>query len=91
MPKHYAVDTNVISGSAHLAGVKTIEITYRDSEGNPVVFTKEPRLQITLLDATSQVPFKTKAIKSGSNFVGVIIGFQNPITIDFEWQVAERG
>lgn len=91
MPKHYAVDTNVISGSAHLENVKTIEITYADSEGNPVAFTKEPRLQITLLDATSQVPFKTKAIKTGSNYTGVVIGFQQKITIDFEWQVAERG
>lgn len=91
MPVHYGVDVNIISGSAHIENVKTIEITYKDSDGNPVIFTKEPRLQITLLDATSQVPFKTKAIKSGSNFIGVVIGFQNKITIDFEWQVAERG
>lgn len=91
MPKHYAVDTNVISGSAHMENVKSIELTYTDSEGNPVAFTKEPRLQITLLDATSQIPFKTKAIKTGSNYTGVVIGFQQKITIDFEWQVAERG
>ena len=91
MPKHYAVDTNVISGSARLENVKSIEITYRDAAGKPVVFTKEPRLQITLLDATAQVPFKTKPVKSGANFVGVVIGFQNKLTIDFEWQVMERG
>lgn len=91
MPVHYGVDINVISGSAHLENVKSIEITYKDSEGNPVVFTKEPRLQITLLDATSQVPFKTKALKSGVNFIGVVLGFQSKITIDLEWQVMERG
>jgi hypothetical protein len=91
MPVHYGVDVNVISGSVHLDNVKTVEISYVDSSGNPVVFTKEPRLQITLLDASSQVPFKTRAIKSGVNYVGVIIGFQAKITIDLEWQVLERG
>lgn len=90
MPEHYAVDCNVVSGSVHFESVKVMQVNYADSEGNPISFTKAPRVQLTMLNNSANVPFKTVDTKSGSNFTGFKIGFQNAVTLDVEWQVMTR-
>jgi len=90
MPKHYAVDVNVVSGTVHLENTKTAAVAFYNSAGNPVAFNVMPRIQITLLNASANAPYKSSNVKTGSLYMGFVIGFQNAITADVEWQVMER-
>lgn len=90
MPKHYAVDENILSGSVHFEGVKTAQVSFVKTDGSPVSFTVAPRVQLTLLNASSQVPYRVSNVKTGNLYTGIVIGFQSPVTIDVEWQVVER-
>jgi hypothetical protein len=90
MPEHYAVDVNVISGSVHFDNAKLMSVMYTNSNGDPVSFSKSPRLQLTVLNTTVVNPFKTQDIKAGNLFTGFKIGFQSNQTLDVEWQVMER-
>jgi hypothetical protein len=90
MPRHLAIDANVISGTVHMTGTKTVQVDFRDSQGNPVAFTKAPRLQITLLNNLTQVPYRVANVKTGNVYTGVIVGFSSIVTLDFEWEISER-
>jgi len=90
MPEHYAMDANVLSGTASLNGVKTTKVTFKDKVGNTIAFTKAPRIVLTLLNAAVAVPFKVKNDPVAGPFTGFILGFQNPVTLDVEWQALKR-
>jgi len=66
MPKHLAIGKNVVSGSASVQNAKTIQITYRDDEGNPMLFNVAPRLAITITSQDAVVPFKLGDVKAGN-------------------------
>ena len=91
MPKHLAIDINVISGSVTLTGAKTAIVYYKTVFGNQIVFLKAPRLSITLLDSSvTSPPFKKNDIKSGSNYIGFTIAFNATVTQTIEWIASER-
>lgn len=90
MPRHLAIDVNVVSGSIHLENTKTAEVQFRDSSGNPVVFSLAPRISMTLLFETSVPIYKFSNVKTGSVYTGFRVGFQIKVTGDIEWVAQER-
>lgn len=90
MPRFLAIDVNVVSGTVHLENTKTAQVDFKNAQGQPVAFTLAPRLQLTLLDQTNQIPFKVSNVKTGNVYTGFIVGFQTKVTTDIEWEVSER-
>jgi hypothetical protein len=90
MPRHFAIDANVVGGTVSIQGVKTVDVLFKDQDGNPVLFTLAPRVAITITSQNSIAPFKVKNNKVGSLFSGFTLGFPSNVTIEFEWQAFER-
>ena len=90
MPKHLAIDVNVVSGTVSLHNTKTARILYKDANGNQVLFQKAPRLGLTLLNTDNSPAAKTENIKSGDFYAGCDVGFPQKVTLDVEWQATER-
>ena len=90
MPEHYGIDVNVIGGTVSFTNTKTAKVDFKNQQGESVTFTFEPRIQLTLLNASTQVPYKVKATKVGNLFTGFVLGFQNQVTIDVDWQALKR-
>ena len=90
MPRHFAIDANVVGGTVSIQGSKAADILFKNKEGNPVLFTLAPRIAITVTSQNAVSPFKVKNLKSGALFAGFTIGFQSNVTVEFEWQAFER-
>ena len=90
MPTHYAIDANIISGTVNFNSQKTMNINFTDTSGNTILFTKAPRIQLTIKNASTATACKTKDIKTGSLYSGFAIGFQTAVTLEVEWQAVER-
>ena len=90
MPKHFAIDANVVGGTVSIQGAKTADVLFKDQNGNPVLFTLAPRVAITVTSQTAVTPYKVKNLKQGNLFKGFTIGFQSSVTVEFEWQAFER-
>lgn len=88
--RHVAIDINQVTGTVTLTDVKMASVVFKNSDGDTVLFTKEPMVSITLLNAAVVPPFKVKASKTGNLFSGFILGFQTPQTIDIDWTATER-
>ena len=90
MPRHLAIGKNILYGSVSINNAKTVNVTFKDEEGNLVFFQVAPRITITLVSATTAVAFKLADIKTGAVFSGFTIGFAAKVTVDMEWQATER-
>ena len=90
MPRLLGLDVNYLSGTVSLTGVKVAQVTFRDSSGNAVSFTKEPMISLTILNASTVPPYKVKGNKTGNVFTGFMIGFQAAQSIDVDWTATER-
>ena len=90
MPEHLAIDANVLSGTAHLESAKTVEVEFRNSEGDLISFTLAPRIQLTVTAQLQLVPYKVKNNKTGTLYTGFTIGFSQNVTTDVEWQASVR-
>jgi hypothetical protein len=91
MPKHIGIDANYIAGTVTLTNVKVAQVNFTNAAGNPVSFTREPMISLTMLNASTIPPFKVAGIKTGNVFTGFKIGFQTPQTVDIDWTATERG
>lgn len=90
MPKHLGIDANILAGTVTLKNAKVISVMFIDSKGQQMTFVKSPRIGLTLMDTSTNPPYKTNDIKSGDLFTGFILGFQAPVSIDVEWSAQER-
>jgi len=90
MPRHLAVDANVISGTIVFNYSKVGTARFLDVAGNQVLFSKAPRLTLTVLNSTSTIPFRTAYAKVGNLYAGFTIGFQAAQNCEVEWQATER-
>jgi len=90
MPRHLAIDSNYVSGTISMNGTKVATAYFKNADGQPVLFSKAPRLTLTLLNASQASPFKTQDVKTGNLFIGFKIGFGSNVTLDIEWVASER-
>jgi hypothetical protein len=89
MPKLLGLDVNYLSGTVTMTAVKVAKVTFRDSSGNAVSFTKEPMIALTILNSSTVPPYKVKGDKTGNVFTGFTIGFQTTQTVDVDWAATE--
>jgi len=89
MPRHLAVEANVIRGTAHFDNSKVAYVYFLNSKGEQVSFSKQPFVSLTILDNTSSPVVKIGWIKNGNLFTGCVIRFNNPYTGDVDWEVKE--
>lgn len=91
MPKHLAIDVNVLTGTAVFNNVKKMVIYYYNAAGNPMLFSKQPLVKITPLDTTAIPAAVTTHIKTGNMYAGFTLAFASIILLSVDWEVSERG
>jgi hypothetical protein len=91
MPRLLGIDVNFLSGTITLTSVKVAQVNFVNSNGDPVAFTKEPMVSLTMLNSSTVPPFKVAGTKTGNVFTGFKIGFQTTQTVDIDWTATERG
>ena len=89
MPRHLGIGANVVKGTVAFNSTKTAQADFKDDAGNPVGFTKEPNIQLTLLDPNGTPPYKVKSVKTGNVFTGFVIGFSQVQTLTVSWRAEE--
>lgn len=90
MPRHIALDVNVIGGTLTFANVKTMNAYFINAQGQQVSFTEAPRLSFTVTTDDNKVAYKVANLKNGALFIGFTVGFQTKVTLELEWQAMER-
>lgn len=90
MPIHVALDANQVCGTLELQNVKVAQADFADSAGNPVTFSKEPMIQMTLLNVSTVPPYKIVSIKTGNVFTGFKVGFSALQTLSIDWSATQR-
>ena len=90
MAEHLAIDVNVLSGTVLLENSKTVEVEFRNSQGQLVSFTLEPRVMLTPQNQSVTVPFKVKSNKINGLYTGYTIGFPQIVNLSIEWQASAR-
>ncbi len=83
------IPVRTLSGTIQFNNTKTAAVQY-SINGQQVAFRLAPRVAFTIVGGSSPTPFKTKDVKTGDLFTGLVIGFQNAITATVEWFVLER-
>ena len=89
MPRHLGIGANVVKGIVSFNGTKTAQADFKDDNGNPVGFTQEPNVQLTLLDANGTPAYKVKGVKTGNVYTGFVIGFSQVQTMAVAWRAEE--
>lgn len=89
MPKHYAIDVNVIKGRAHFDNCKWAYVYFLNDAGQQISFTKQPNLQVTVVNNSTQPAVRLDRVKAGNLYTGAKIGFTQNQTIDVDWMVLE--
>lgn len=79
MPKHLAIDINVLSGTAVFNNVKSVNVSYGRT------FDLLPIVNLSLNDTTSVPPYKMNVTNSGFTIM-----FQTKYTGSVDWNVIER-
>jgi len=91
MPEFLGIDVNVLSGTVNIQNGKVADVDFFDASGNAISFTLAPRIVLTVLNSANAPAFKVKNKKVGNLFTGFVMGFQNNVTVDVEWQAFKRG
>jgi len=79
MPKHYAINANIMSGTVVFNNSKTAVIQYGTT------FPKKPIVQLTLDHKSAVPPYKSQVKKNK-----VTIKFKTKFTGSVEWTAIER-
>ena len=91
MPRHLAIDVNVVAGLVRFNGTQTATVLFTNKDGDPVKFKRKPRVSLTLLDPTSYIPYRVSDQRDGNgDYIGFTIGFQAAVSLSVEWQASER-
>ncbi len=89
MPKHMAMDENILQGTVYFNNTKNVEVMFKKKDGTQVYFTKAPKIILTASDETTKPAFKQSYIKEGNRFSGVRIKMTSKWTGDMDWIVME--
>jgi len=89
MPKHYAINANVVKGSVHFQHSKYAIAYFKDENGKQISFSKRPFVSLTVSDDTNKPATRIGWKKSGNLYVGCRIKFASRFTGDVDWEVKE--
>lgn len=79
MPKHLAIDINILSGTAIFNNVKSVNVSYGKT------FELIPIVNLSLNDTTSVPAYKMNVTNTGFTIM-----FQTKYTGSVDWSVIER-
>jgi len=90
VPKHYAINENVVKGTATFNNTRNATIYFKREDGSQVTFYPRPHISLTLMKTAAQPVANVGWIQDiDGNFIGSKIKFNTVQSLEVEWIVQE--